>query len=107
MFYKPKYATTAIPSWKHHGSRKITEFKQLSPRLSLGCVTSQGLDVDAVVKNTVKSQKRINGASIKYSTLVYIKKCHFHQHPVIIQLLAQLIVCSLGNLRFDREEDCV
>ena len=43
-------------------SRKITEAKQLGPRLTLGWVTIQGLDVDAVCsKNTVKSQKRENG----------------------------------------------
>ena len=36
---------------------KNTEVKQLWPWLALGSVTIQRLDVDAVVKNTVKSQK--------------------------------------------------
>ena len=39
-------------------SRKNTEVKQLGPRLALGWVTIQGLDVDAVATNNVKSQKR-------------------------------------------------
>ena len=38
--------------------------KLLGPRLALGWVTIQGLDADAVATNTVKSQKRRNGASI-------------------------------------------
>ena len=45
-------------------SHKNTEVKQLGPRLALGWVTIQGLDVDAVATNTVKSQKRRNGTSI-------------------------------------------
>ena len=45
-------------------SRKNTEVKQLGPQLALGWVTIKGLDVDAVATNTVKSQKRRNGASI-------------------------------------------
>ena len=40
------------------------KFKQHGPRLALGWVTIQGLDVDVVATNTVKSQKRRNGASI-------------------------------------------
>ena len=49
------YPAAAIPSWKHHGSRKITEVKQLRPRLALGWVTIQGLEVDAVATTKVKS----------------------------------------------------
>ena len=37
-------------------SHKNTEVKQLGPQLALGWVTIEGLDVDAVVTNTVKSQ---------------------------------------------------
>ena len=29
-------ATTALPSWKHHGSCQITEVKQLGPWVALG-----------------------------------------------------------------------
>ena len=36
-------------------SRKNTEVQQLGPRLALGWVTIQGLDVNAVDTNTVKS----------------------------------------------------
>ena len=36
-------------------SRKITEVKQLRPRLALGWVTIQGLEVDAVATTKVKS----------------------------------------------------
>ena len=45
-------------------SRKNTEVQQLWPRLSLGWVTIQGLEVDAVATNIVKSQKRRKGTSI-------------------------------------------
>ena len=41
-----------------------TEVKQLGPWLALGWVTIQGLDVDAVATNTVKSKKQRNRASI-------------------------------------------
>ena len=34
--------------------------------LALGWVNIQGLDVDAVATNTVKSQKRRNGGSLHY-----------------------------------------
>ena len=54
-------------------SRKNTEVKQLGPRLALGWVTIQGLDVDAVATNTVKSQMRRNGAS-KYASGAKNKK---------------------------------
>ena len=35
-------------------SHQNMEVKQLGPQLTLGWVTIQGLDVDAVAKNTVK-----------------------------------------------------
>ena len=54
-------------------SHKNTEVKQLGPRLALGWVTIQGLDVDAVATNTVKSQMRRNGAS-KYASGAKNKK---------------------------------
>ena len=44
-----------LPTMKT-SSHKITEVKQLGPRLALGWVTFQGLDVDAVDKNIVKSR---------------------------------------------------
>ena len=40
----------------------MRKYMQLWPRLPIGWVTIQGLDVDAVAKNTVKSQNRRNGA---------------------------------------------
>ena len=49
-------------------SRKITEVKQLVPWLALGWVTIQVLKwIDAVVKNTIKSQEWRNRASNKNS----------------------------------------
>ena len=49
-------------------SHKNTEVKQLGPQLALGWATIQGLDVDAVVTNTIKSQKQRNGAFIIYDS---------------------------------------
>ena len=46
---------------------KNTEGKQFGPWLALGWVTIQGLDVDAVATNIVKSQKGRNGASLHAS----------------------------------------
>ena len=45
------------------GTCKNTEVKQLVPRSALGWVTIQGLDVDAVDTNYVKSQKQKNNYS--------------------------------------------
>ena len=59
--------STAITRWKHHGSRKITAVKPLGPRLAFGWVTIQGLDVDAVATNTVKSQKQRTGPPVNAS----------------------------------------
>ena len=59
-----KNVATAIPCW-NTSSRKITEVKQLGPWVALGWAF-QGLDVDAVASNTVKSQKRWNRATIIY-----------------------------------------
>ena len=41
-------------SWKHHSSRKITEVKQLRAMVSTGMGDRSRIEVDAVVKNTVK-----------------------------------------------------
>ena len=48
------------------------KLKQLGPRLTLGWVTIQGLDVDVVATNVVKAQKWRNGASI-YSTVHWVQ----------------------------------
>ena len=47
---------------------RTPKFKQLGPRLALGWVTIQRLVVDAVVSNTVKSQKRRIGAPSRLQT---------------------------------------
>ena len=58
------HIATAIPSW-NTSSRKITEVNKLGPWLlaSPWMGDSSSLEVDAVVKITVKSQERRNGAS--------------------------------------------
>ena len=48
-------------------SHKNTEVKQLGPWSALGWVTIQGLDVDAVATNTVKSQKQRTGPPVNAS----------------------------------------
>ena len=64
-----------MPSLKHHASsQNITAVKELGPWLAREWVTIQVWStVDAVVKNTVKSQERKNGASNKnyWGTIFY------------------------------------
>ena len=45
----------------HVGNTSFRKNTKLGQRFALGWVTIQGLDVDAVATNTVKSQKRRNG----------------------------------------------
>ena len=58
----------AIPSWKRQfpTSRKITEVKQLGPwsLVSTWMSDHSSVEVDAVVKNTVKSHEWRNGPPI-------------------------------------------
>ena len=61
-------------------SCKITEVKQLGPRLALGWEIMRGLDVDAVTTITVKSQKRRDGGP-QLNMLLGQKKNFYYTNP--------------------------
>ena len=82
--------------------RKITDVKQLGPRLALGWVTIQGLEVDAVCigTNNVKSQKRglhyillgkKSNTKKQYSTGTYIMIIYSTVVKIILQWWIQYI----------------
>ena len=68
QFLLVNFFTWGIMQLKGYGYTKldspvpIRTLKQLGPRLALGWMNIQGLVVDAVTTNIVKSQKRRNGA---------------------------------------------
>ena len=66
MFDRLNMDLTPVPSMK-------TEVKQLGPRLALGWVTIQGLDMDTVATNTVKSNVSFWGPK-KAKTYITVKQ---------------------------------
>ena len=64
-----------------YGYTKIwTPVKHLGPRLAVGWVTVQGLDVDVVAKNNVKSQKRQKATTTKTEYMHISSRC-IHIYP--------------------------
>ena len=76
------YGSTVIASSNHQLYRKKTKVKQLGPRLAFGWVTIQGVDVDAVATNIIKSRKRRIGAhwdhresTLEWPSTVHCRLC--------------------------------
>ena len=80
-------------------SRKNTEVKQLGTRLALVWVTIQGLDVDAVATNTVKSQKRKNVAKMMYDLMKLLNLFSMISLSLVASLRASSSSIRIGSFR--------